>query len=773
MPHSVPTVVADCKSPLRTSPVVSSHLVPERNNRRWAYSSLGLAVAYAMGSSALAQTPSTATQVNNATLSTVEVIDFRGEQMDSLKYTRDLQDTPRLITVLPQDLLEEQNVTSLKDALRNVPGISLQAGEGNPPGGDQLKIRGFNARDDINVNGTRDLGNYFRDPFYVDQLEVVKGPNSAFSGRGSAGGTINFVTKKPLPETATRTNDGARLEVNLGTDNYKRTTLDLNKPLDLNSAVRINLMAHDAKIPGRDIAEESRYGLYGAYTWGFVGPTQITVDYLHLRQRDLPDAGLPFDRDAPGANANGTGALPPGLRFSSFYGHTNDYKDVDVDQLGLSVQHAFNSGTVLKNQTRLSHVHNDSITSSPRIREITPTFTGSKARGDLKPRDQKDQGFNNQTDVLWSFNTGAFGHDLVTGVEVGRYTYKNKRRPDVSGPLTDLYNPQPRPGPAAPYDGTLYGFETDEVGLYALDTIKLSEQWDLNAGIRWDRVKARAYEQGRAGGDNRDLSRTDTEASYSLGLVYKLNPKTSYYLSYGTSFNISGNFDRNQVQLAGGGSARVADATTFNAPPEQMTALEIGGKWKLASDLDVSAAVFRTQTKEGRFPGQAAGSITIPNANYQITGLELLAAGNLTKAWKLYAGYTNLHSNIKSAPSIANATDRAFVESQGLGGTPKHSFTLFNTYDVTPQWTLGAGLLYVSSQTSGVQPTVAGTRKVTIPSYTVVDLYASYKYSPKTQLRLGLYNAFDKAYISQVAEGGGQGIPGKARQLIATVRHDF
>lgn len=758
--------------PCPLAPSWSACLQPPLSSRRFRPTHVSLAIVLAASTSAFAQQAGGTTQAA-ATLEAVNVIDFRGEQMDGLKYTRDLQDTPRIITVLPQDLLEEQGVTTLKDALKNIPGISLQAGEGNPPGGDMLKIRGFNARDDINVNGSRDLGNYFRDPFYVEQLEVVKGPNSAFSGRGSAGGTINFVTKKPLPETATRTNDGARLELSLGTDNFKRTTLDLNKPLDLNSALRLNVMAHDANIPGRDIANESRYGIYGAYTWGFIGRTQITADYLHLRQRDLPDAGLPFDRDAPGAHANGTGRLPPGLPFNNFYGHVDDYKHVDVDQLGLSVQHAFDNGTILKNQTRLSRVHNDSITSSPRIRNITANFVGSEVRGDLKPRDQRDNGLSNQTDVLFSFATGGIEHDLVAGLEVGKFSYKNRRRPDVNGPLTDLYAPQPRNGPNAPYDGTLYGFETDELGIYLLDTMKLNEQWELNAGLRWDRVKARAYEQGRPGNDNRDLSRTDTELSYSLGIVHKLTPQTSLYASYGTAFNIAGNFDRNQVQLAGGGGARVADPNTFNAPPEKMTAFELGGKWKVGTDLDINAAVFRTHTKEGRFPGQAAGGITIPNADYSITGFEVLAAGNITRAWRLYGGYTQLHSNIKSAPSITNAADRAFVESQGLGGTPKHSFTIFSTYDLNPSWTVGAGMQYVAEQTSGVQPSLTGTRKVTVPSYTVVDLYASYQFTPKTQLRLNLYNAFDKKYISQIAEGGAQGIPGKGRQLIATLRHDF
>lgn len=711
---------------------------------------------------------SEAREEDSTTLETVNVIDFRGEQMDSLKYSRDLQDTPRLITVLPKDLLEEQNATSLKDVLKNIPGISLQAGEGNPPGGDQLKIRGFNARDDINVNDSRDLGNYFRDPFYVDQIEVVKGPNSAYSGRGSAGGTINFVTKKPFLD------DFNRIEASIGTDDYYRLTFDTNQKIDDNSAVRLNLMGHDAGIPGRDITEESRYGLYAAYTWGFKGPTKITADYLHQSQDDLPDAGLPADRGAPGAHANGTGRIPPGLDFSNFYGHTDDYKKVDVDQIGLAIQHAFTNGVVFKNQLRLSRVSNDSITSSPRLRNVTPDFVGSEVRGDTKPRDQVDDGINNQSDLLFNFSTGAVEHDLVVGLELARYEFENRRRLDQNGPLTDLYNPVPRPGPSRAYDGTTYALETNEVGVYALDTMRLSEKWDLNAGLRWDRVEATATRRGFTGGNaalNTTHEREDSEISHNLGLVYKLKPNASLYGAYGNAYVMSANFDRNNVQLAGGSATQAIVGAGFDTPPEHVTAYELGAKWSVAEALDLGAAIFRTETKEGRFPAQAAGDVTTPNVNYTIDGFELLAAGKLTDAWRLYAGYTFLTSDITGSPS--SGANEPYVVAQELGGTPEHSFNIFTTYDVTPSLSLGGGVQYVDAVTSGVDPDPAGDRTVSVSDYTVYDAYATYKFTKQTQVRLNVYNVFDEEYISQLAEGGGQAIPGKGRQAILTVRHDF
>jgi len=722
----------------------------------------------------------------------VMVIDFRGEQMDSVKYSRDLQETPRLITVLPSDLLEEQNALSLKDALKNIPGISLQAGEGNPPGGDQLKIRGFNARDDINVNEARDLGNYFRDPFYIDQLEVVKGPNSAYAGRGSAGGTINFVTKKP------QQTDRNRFEGSIGSDNLYRATLDSNKTLGDNSAARINLMVHDADIPGRDVAEESRYGLYAAYTWGFKGPTQVTADFLHQRQDDLPDAGLPADR---GNLLGQGGAIPAGLDYSNFYGHTNDRKEVDVNQLGLAVRHAFTSSTTIRNQLRLTRVHNDGWTSSPRISTaadpggLNPDNLSCSAddpcvRGETKPRDQVDEGINNQTDLLFNFQTGSIGHDLVAGVEVARYSYENDRRRDTRGPWRRLRDPSRRAMPPHEviggtlfglpvHDGTTYKLETEEVGVYLLDTAALNEKWDLSLGVRWDQVDATATRRGFDGTNgattnNTTHERDDDEVSYNLGLVYKLTPKTSVYGAFGNAYVMSANFDRNSVQLAGGGATEAIVGAGFDTPPEQIKAYEVGLKWTVGAGLDLGAALFRTETSDGRFPGQDSANITTPNVKYDIEGAEILAAGKITEAWRLYAGYTYLRSDIEDAPPTSPSLDRDFVIGQELGGTPRHSFTLFTTYDITPKVTLGGGIQYVDEVTSGVDPLPnAGNITVTVDDYTVVDLYGSYKLTSKTQVRLNLLNAFDEEYISQLAEGGGQAIPGRGRQAILSLRHDF
>ena len=729
-------------------------------------------------------------------METIAVVDFRGQRMNSPRYTRELLDTPRIISVLPKDLLEEQNVTSLRDAMRNIPGISLQAGEGNPPGGDQLKIRGFNARDDINVNGIRDLGNYFRDPFYVEQLEVVKGPNSAFSGRGSAGGTINFVTKNPEPEAF------SRVEASGGTDDYVRATADVNMPIDDNSAFRLNLMGHSADIPGRDVVNDQRWGVFAAYTWGFQGNTRVKIDWLHTNQDNLEDKGLPFDRegftgpkalcdqaDNPRAGRVGnqrcgdgfaTGGLPEGINFSDFFGHVDDFQEIEVDIGNVVVEHDFNNAAILRSSFRYSLVRNDSITSSPRIK-VPEAFHGSgdfsvaQVQGDLKPRDQKDEGYFNQTDLVLNFDTGGITHDVVTGFEAGRFTFTNRRRPDVKGPRTSLLDPEPRTRPAAPFatvedpnESTVHEFETEEVALFVIDTIAFTPQLDLNVAVRWDRVKAEAREEGRP--DAVSLSRTDKKWSYSFGLVYKPVPDASIYAATGSAFAISGNFDRNQIQLAGGGGSRITTPELFNVDPEKTRAYEFGAKWRVLSGLDINAALFRTEKTKARLPGLGADDPSVLDTKQRIQGFELLVAGQITPNWNLFGGYTFLDSEVRSSAAFPQ------LAGQELGGTPEHSFNIFTTYDITPQFTVGGGLQYVDDQISAPQPVVDPAprrRNVSIEDYAVVDLYTTYRLTDKAQIRINAFNIFDKKFISQLAEGGAQGIPGKGRHVIATLRYDF
>ncbi|MCA1789993.1 MAG: TonB-dependent receptor, partial [Thioalkalivibrio sp.] len=453
---------------------------------------------------------------------------------------------------------------------------------------------------------------------------------------------------------------------------------------------------------------------------------------------------------------------------------------IDVDQVGLLVDHAFENGMSIRNQTRVSRVENDSITSSPRIKVPEAAwgsgdFSRAEVQGDLKPRDQTDDSIFNQTDLLWSFDTGGIAHDMVIGAELGFIDIENRRRPDVGGPRTSLLDPEKRTRPAAPFDGTRHRLESEQVGLYVLDTLALSPQWDVHAGLRWDRVKMTATDKGWEDPIG-PISRTDSEFSYNLGVVYKPMPNASVYAAFGTAFDVTGTFDRGLVQLAGGGSALadpenredIVDLNAFDTDPEETRAFEIGTKWVVLDNLNLNAAIFRTDKRNARTPALGGGDLLqVLDGKQRVQGFEVGAAGSIRPEWALYASYTYLDSEVRKSNNPWEVGER-------LGGTPEHTLNLWTTYDVTPRWSIGGGFEYVSDQVNNV-PSEPGSRRrqVEIDSYGIFHASTTYRFSENLQVRVNGFNLGDKEYISQLAEGGAQGIPGAGRHFIATLRYDF
>ncbi|HMJ91691.1 MAG TPA: TonB-dependent receptor plug domain-containing protein, partial [Candidatus Acidoferrum sp.] len=238
------------------------------------------------------------------------------DSVQSPRYTEPLRDVPQTITVVPRALIQQQNATSLRDVLRNVPGISYQAGEGGVPAGDNLSIRGFSARTDMFVDNVRDFGGYSRDPFNVDQVEVAKGPASSYAGRGSTGGSVNLVSKTPYLEHLYGGSFG------LGTDDYKRLTLDVNQPIPKSpipgTALRLNGMWHESGVAGRDVVEDTRWGIAPSVAFGLGTPTRVTLSYFHLEQDNIPSYGIPWVPLNTGPLARFSNDAPP-VDFGNFY----------------------------------------------------------------------------------------------------------------------------------------------------------------------------------------------------------------------------------------------------------------------------------------------------------------------------------------------------------------------------------------------------------------------------------------------------------------------
>ena len=231
----------------------------KRQHNQQRYKAVGQTVAFTVAlttSTALSQESQRSTTF---TLPTVDVQEQRSSYVPAnlgiARFPQPIQQIPQSIVVVPQELLQEQAATSFQDALRNVTGISLNAGEGGGAQGDNLTLRGFNARNDIFLDGIRDQGSYTRDIFNIESIEVLKGPSAVFFGRGSTGGVINQVTKSPRLEPLY---SGT---LSVGNGLLLRGTGDVNQPFSKTAALRVNLMAHQEKVVDRDEIELQRFGL--------------------------------------------------------------------------------------------------------------------------------------------------------------------------------------------------------------------------------------------------------------------------------------------------------------------------------------------------------------------------------------------------------------------------------------------------------------------------------------------------------------------------------
>ncbi|MGH9158787.1 MAG: TonB-dependent siderophore receptor [Vicinamibacteraceae bacterium] len=656
----------------------------------------------------------------------------------SPKYTEPLRDIPQTVTVIPQEIFEAQGATTLRDVLRNVTGISIQAGEGGVPAGDNLTIRGFAARTDIFIDGVRDFGGYTRDPFNLEHVEVAKGPASAYAGRGSTGGAVNLVTKAPHPGSSYNASFGG------GTAAYKRGTVDINQPIDglgSGTALRLNAMWTDADVPGRDAVENQRWGIAPALTFGLGTPTRVTLGYTHLAQDNIPDYGVPWvpeDNEALAEYAD----QPAPVDFSNFYGLTaRDYEDVVTGVATAQIEQDLNASLTLRNLTRYGRTRRDSSITAPRFASEDSTDIG---RADWKSRDQTDAILANQTNLTARFDTGTIEHALTTGLELSHESEENYDRIEVGppAPVTDLFRPTPSDQYAGAIvrTGELTEAEATSAALYAFDTANVGAHWELSGGLRWDR-----FDVDYAPPSGEAAERTDASVSWRGAVVYKPRPEGSIYLGYGTSFNPS----------AEGLSLSTRGGTLAEIEPEKSQSYELGTKWEaLGSRLSLNAALFRTDKTNARTPGLNPGDPPfVLDGEQRVSGLELGVAGNLTPAWSLFGGYTYMQSEItksNDAEEVGNA----------FGNTPDHSFSLWTSYRLPWEIELGGGVQYVGDRFNSS----SGTRVA--PSYRLFDAMTAYRVTDHLTLRLNLNNLTDERYIDRV--GGGHFIPGPGRSVALT-----
>ena len=640
------------------------------------------------------------------------------------KFPLPLKDIAQSITIVPEKLIQEQAGTTLRDALRNVPGITVAAGEGGGAQGDVFILRGFNARNDMFIDGVRDSGSYFRDSFNLDAVEVLKGPSSTFFGRGSTGGIINQVSKVPRLDPSY---DGI---FSAGAGPILRGTIDINQPIPQvlpNAALRINLMAHRDDVVGRDKVELERLGFAPSIAFGLGTPTQLTLSYLLQHEDNIPDYGFPYVNGAP-------------LRIDrrNFYGLTKEDIEKTWVNIGtLRLDHRFNDIFNVRNTVRYSHVDRDSaVTNATAV--LPNTLNRSRPQ-----RDTQESILSNQTDLTAKFDTYGLKHTATTGLEVSRETFDLVRWAST-GPNTTINNPNNNQLPAlktlaADSDTTAIGF-----GIYAADQIKLNQYFDIVGGVRWDYFDANVDDNFL----NDKRKQIDKAWSYRGGLVFHPTASQSYYFSYGSSFNPSA-------------EGIALSPATNGTPPEKNQIFEFGAKIEFFQGaLSLQSAVFRIEKTNARTPNP--DDPTLPNVitgKQRSQGFEIGATGRVLPGLNVFGGYTFLDTEILKDNAVPS------VVGNEISNVPKHSATLWTTYDFLEKWQVGGGPSYVGSRYSNN----ANTNR--IPGFLRWDSTIAYQITKNIQLRVNAINLTNQLYFDSVS--GSKAVPAAGRTFIGSMAIKF
>ena len=706
---------------------------------------------------------------------------YKADRVTSPKLTQPLVDTTQTIAVIKKEVLQEQGALTLMEALRNTPGITMQLGEnGNTSAGDTFQMRGFSAQSSVFVDGIRDLGAVTRDTFNIEQIEVSKGPAGTDIGRGAASGYINLASKLPQLENAY----GASVGYNSGEN--KRVTGDINQRFGATGAFRLNAMVQEGGQPGRKVIDNESRAIAPSIAFGLGTPTRVYLFSQHVRQDNTPDGGIPSIGLEGFYNTASQLAAAPRVDRNTYYGYASDFEKVDADMVTAKIEHELGAKTTLTNTSRYGKNKMDRILTgiiglNPTTAVPAPvlsnpaTWVISRSRQSLI---QENEIFANTTNVVSEFSTGAISHTVSGGLELMSEQQFTPTRTGLGTAVNaNLYNPVAPDVPPA-FNPVLTGAysegKTRTAAVYAFDTIKLNEQWQLNGGVRYERYNTSSTSVtastatpspipvGTLIGSR--LEKSDKLFSWKAGALYKPAENGSVYLSYATS----------QTPPGGANFSLSAATGNLNGPsmdPQKTTNIELGTKWDLlAKKLALTAAFYRTENKN-EFPVlvDAATNTYSQFGKRRVEGVELGLVGQITPAWNITAGLATMDTDVREGTTGNNAAGAATRWSPDLTGT------VWTTYKLNDALTIGGGARYSSEQKRLIDPTgnAATTTLPEIPSYAVADALVSYKVSKNATVQLNVYNLFDKLYINTLNNGGARAQLGTERSFQLTANFQY
>ncbi|MCP9759160.1 TonB-dependent siderophore receptor [Aquitalea sp. S1-19] len=641
------------------------------------------------------------------------------------KTWQQLRDIPQSVTVINQQLIADQGADTLKEALNNVSGLTFAAGEGGRTG-DQVVMRGFVTTTDMFVDGARDIGQYTRDLFNTEKVEVLKGPSSMLFGRGSTGGVINLVSKQPYA------GNKQEAELTLGTDNKRRATVDVNYAETDNMALRLNVMA-EKKNNGRTVNDDERYGFAPSIAIGLDGPTSLTLSYMHLTEHNNTDFGVPFDPNT---------LEPLDVPYDRYYGLKGlDYEDTKTDLATAVLEHRFSDKSRIKNQLRYARYERDAAPIAARLSGVSagkPVTDATVMARSLKQRNGVDETWSNQTDFTTDLELGGMRHQLLAGLELTRersYTDRHDNLTGTSQPSTSVGAPNPSDTPNLRWGKTSHrDYVADGAALYSQDFITLSPTWKALIGARFDhlsgdyRTRNLNKDTGAVLASSYDASRSDNVWSWRTGLIWQPDATQSYYASYGTSFNPSG-------------EAYALDKATQKIGPEKNRNMELGAKLDLLEgDIQLRGALFRIEKTNERNTDPLVPDVVTLSGKRHTDGVEFEVAGRLNERWEVFAGTTYLDATIDKAGSTMG------TEGKRPRNTPNLSANIWTSYRFTPEVTAGAGANWVGKRYA----TEANTN--VLPEYVVVGAMLAYE-TRHYKVQLNVNNLFNEKYYQGLYAG--------------------
>jgi catecholate siderophore receptor len=650
------------------------------------------------------------------------------------------QDISQSIDGIDKRELEEQHLTLMQDALRNVPGITLNSGEGGAHG-DSVNLRGLSIPDSFFLDGVRDIGQYQRDTFNSDAISVLLGPASAVFGRGSTSGIINSISKQPLLMPL------ASISVSAGQADYRRGTGDFNLPLSDTAAARITVMEQRNNVVQRDEVTYRRYGVAPTLALGIDTPTRLTFGYFKEEENNLPDYGIPFIDGAP-ANVD----------RNNYYGLVNYDRTRTNTNIGtIRFEHDFSDAITLSDSLRYANYGFEYLVDGPFLGNdfVEPPPPGTPYADILVSRDQPSSAGTtslaiNRTDLTAKFDVAGFKNTLTTGLELSKEQSNVSRFTNGLNDIapTPLLKPDPFHTPPTPL--TAYSLPKgrgSDVSVYAVDSVAFGPHWDVDAGLRWDRFKSSFSEAFT----DTAFERTDTFVSPRAAVIFKPDDAQSYYLSYGTSYNPAIEY-------------LIVAPSDNSLSPEKNSTLEFGAKVKILNGkAELTGALFDTFVKNVRISDPDDPTVQEMPFDQRVKGVELGINGYVTDSWEIAVNYTHLNDKITSGADPGAVGKLA-------PNTPHDAVNVWCTVEPTSAWTVGGGLTAVSHRFADADNTAG------VPSYVFFNAMTSYEVNQHLKLQLNLNNVTDKLYFTGVYYTGtdeNHALPSAGRTLIGMASYRF